>query len=105
VNAAWAGGIGAVPNLVACGAGKHGVAGMTRYAAIEYRSIGCKCDRPGPGAIMPDMVKRSLVRMSGQEGWEEAGSVFVSVNPMKRFGQLDEVATWLPSWYRTRPCS
>jgi NAD(P)-dependent dehydrogenase (short-subunit alcohol dehydrogenase family) len=30
--------------------------------------------------------------MGGEEGWEEAGSAFVSVNPMKWFGQPDEVA-------------
>ena len=40
---------------------------------------------------MTAMVEGSL-RQLGGENWEEAGKEFVSVNPMKRFGQPEEVA-------------
>lgn len=36
------------------------------------------------------MVEGSLKQMGG-ENWEEAGKEFVSVNPMKRFGEPEEV--------------
>jgi NAD(P)-dependent dehydrogenase (short-subunit alcohol dehydrogenase family) len=45
-----------------------------------------------PGAIMTDMVKGSLIQMAGEDGWEEAGEAFVSVNPKRRFGEPHEVA-------------
>jgi NAD(P)-dependent dehydrogenase (short-subunit alcohol dehydrogenase family) len=92
VNAASVGGIRAVPNLVAYVASKHAVAGMTKQAAIEYGEHGVRINAIAPGAIMTDMVRGSLIQIAGEDGWEEAGAAFVSVNPMKRFGQPEEVA-------------
>ena len=46
-----------------------------------------------PGAIMTDMIKGSLIKIAGEDGWEAFGQEFVSVNPMKRFGQPEEVAS------------
>jgi NAD(P)-dependent dehydrogenase (short-subunit alcohol dehydrogenase family) len=65
---------------------------MTRYAAIEYGQYGVNVNAVAPGAIMTDMVKGSLIQIAGEDGWEEAGEAYVSMNPMKRFGQPDEVA-------------
>ena len=93
VNAASVGGIRAVPNLIAYVASKHAVAGMTKQAAIEYGEFGVRVNAVAPGAILTDMIKGSLVQIAGEDGWEEAGAAFVSVNPMKRFGQPDEVAS------------
>lgn len=92
VNAASVGGIRAVPNQVAYGASKHAVAGMTKDAAIEYGQYGVNVNAIAPGAIMTDMIKGSLVQLAGEERWQEAGEEYVSVNPMKRFGQPHEVA-------------
>jgi NAD(P)-dependent dehydrogenase (short-subunit alcohol dehydrogenase family) len=92
VNAASVGGIRAVPNLVAYGATKHAVAGMTKHAAIEYGQYGVRVNAIAPGAIMTDMIKGSLIKIAGEDGWQEFGQEFVSVNPMKRFGQPGEVA-------------
>jgi NAD(P)-dependent dehydrogenase (short-subunit alcohol dehydrogenase family) len=93
VNAASVGGIRAVPNLVAYVASKHAVAGMTRQAAIEYGQYGVSVNAVAPGAIMTEMIRGSLIQIAGEDGWEQAGAEFVSVNPMRRFGQPDEVAT------------
>jgi NAD(P)-dependent dehydrogenase (short-subunit alcohol dehydrogenase family) len=87
VNAASVGGIRAVPNLVAY------VASKTKQAAIEYGEFGVRVNAVAPGAILTDMIKGSLVQIAGEDGWEEAGAAFVSVNPMKRFGQPAEVAS------------
>ena len=92
VNAASVGGIRAVPNLVAYGATKHAVAGMTKQAAIEYGQYGVRINAIAPGAIMTDMVKGSLIKIAGEDGWHEFGLQFVSVNPMRRFGRPGEVA-------------
>jgi NAD(P)-dependent dehydrogenase (short-subunit alcohol dehydrogenase family) len=92
VNAASVGGIRAVPNLVAYGATKHAVAGMTKQAAIEYGQHGVRINAIAPGAIMTDMVRGSLIKIAGEDGWEEFGQEFVSVNPMRRFGRPEEVA-------------
>jgi NAD(P)-dependent dehydrogenase (short-subunit alcohol dehydrogenase family) len=92
VNAASVGGIRAVPNLVAYGATKHAVAGMTKQAAIEYGQFGIRVNAIAPGAIMTDMIKGSLIKIAGEYGWQKFGQEFVSVNPMKRFGQPEEVA-------------
>jgi NAD(P)-dependent dehydrogenase (short-subunit alcohol dehydrogenase family) len=92
VNAASVGGIRAVPNLVAYGATKHAVAGMTKQAAIEYGQYGVRVNAIAPGAIMTDMIRGSLIKIAGEDGWQEFGQEFVSVNPMKRFGQPEEVA-------------
>jgi NAD(P)-dependent dehydrogenase (short-subunit alcohol dehydrogenase family) len=92
VNAASVGGIRAVPNLVAYGATKHAVAGMTKQAAIEYGQYGVRVNAIAPGAIMTEMIKGSLIKIAGEDGWQEFGQEFVSVNPMKRFGQPEEVA-------------
>ena len=92
VNAASVGGIRAVPNLVAYVASKHAVAGMTKQAAIEYGEFGVRVNAVAPGAILTDMIKGSLIQIAGEDGWEAAGAEFVSVNPMKRFGQPEEVA-------------
>jgi NAD(P)-dependent dehydrogenase (short-subunit alcohol dehydrogenase family) len=93
VNAASVGGIRAVPNLVAYVASKHAVAGMTKQAAIEYGEYGVRVNAVAPGAILTDMIKGSLIQIAGEDGWEEAGAAFVSINPMKRFGQPEEVAS------------
>jgi NAD(P)-dependent dehydrogenase (short-subunit alcohol dehydrogenase family) len=93
VNAASVGGIRAVPNLIAYVASKHAVTGMTRQAAVEYGQYGVSVNAVAPGAIMTDMIRGSLIQIAGEEGWEQAGAEFVSTNPMRRFGQPDEVAT------------
>src|SRR3954466_4893529 len=93
VNAASVGGIRAVPNLIAYVAAKHAVAGMTKQAAVEYGEFGVSINAVAPGAIMTEMIRGSLKQIGGEDGWEEAGAEFVSTNPMRRFGQPEEVAT------------
>jgi NAD(P)-dependent dehydrogenase (short-subunit alcohol dehydrogenase family) len=92
VNAASVGGIRAIPNLVAYVATKHAVAGMTKQAALEYGQYGVSVNAVAPGAIMTDMVRGSLIQIAGEDGWQEAGAAFVSVNPTRRFGEPHEVA-------------
>ena len=38
-----------------------------------------------------DMINGSVIKIAGEDGWEEFGREFVSVNPMRRFGRPVEV--------------
>ncbi|SDD30277.1 NAD(P)-dependent dehydrogenase, short-chain alcohol dehydrogenase family [Paenibacillus sp. CF095] len=90
VNASSVGGIRAVPNLVAYGASKHAVAGMTKDAAIEYAEHGISINAIAPGAILTDMVIGSFKQINPND-WESASKEFVKDNPAKRLGEPKEV--------------
>jgi NAD(P)-dependent dehydrogenase (short-subunit alcohol dehydrogenase family) len=92
LNCSSVGGIRGVGNQSGYAASKHGVIGLTRNSAIEYGEFGININAICPGAIMTAMVEGSLKQMAG-DNWEEAGKEFVSVNPMKRFGKTEEVAS------------
>jgi NAD(P)-dependent dehydrogenase (short-subunit alcohol dehydrogenase family) len=92
VNVASVGGIRGIPNQMAYVASKHAVVGMTKVAAIESAVDGVRVNAIAPGVIMTEMVKGAFIQIAGEEGWEEAGRGYVSVNPTQRFGQPSEVA-------------
>jgi NAD(P)-dependent dehydrogenase (short-subunit alcohol dehydrogenase family) len=92
VNVASVGGIRGVPNQLAYVASKHAVVGMTKVAAIECGVHGVRVNAIAPGVIMTEMVKGAFIQIGGEDGWEEAGRDYVSVNPMQRFGEPAEVA-------------
>ena len=92
LNSASVGGIRGVGNQSGYSASKHGVVGLTRNSAVEYGQYGITINAIAPGAIMTAMVEASLKQMD-PENWEEAGMQFVSVNPFKRFGKPEEVAS------------
>ena len=91
VNTASVGGIRGVGNQAGYAAAKHGVVGLTRNAAVEYGKLGISINAIAPGAIMTAMVEGSLKQMD-PDNWEEIGRQIVSVNPMQRFGKVEEVA-------------
>lgn len=91
VNCASVGGIRGVGNQSGYSASKHGVVGLTKNSAIEYGQYGVNINAVAPGAIMTDMVRESLKQMD-PENPEKAGEEFVSVNPMRRFGKVEELA-------------
>lgn len=92
VNTASVGGTRGVGNQSGYAASKHGVVGLTRNSAVEYGEYGITINAIAPGAIMTPMVEASL-RQLDPDNPEEAGKQFVSVNPMKRFGKPEEVAS------------
>ena len=91
VNTASVGGIRGIGNQSGYAAAKHGVVGLTRNSAVEYGQFGISINAIAPGAIMTAMVEGSLKQID-PDNWEEVGRQFVSVNPMQRFGQVEEVA-------------
>jgi NAD(P)-dependent dehydrogenase (short-subunit alcohol dehydrogenase family) len=94
VNVASTLGLRGSPFAPAYSAGKHGVLGLTRTAAIEYASGGIRVNAVCPGAIDTPMMEETFERFPG---FRESLLGFV---PMGRMGQPAEVAAaiaWLSS--------
>jgi NAD(P)-dependent dehydrogenase (short-subunit alcohol dehydrogenase family) len=72
---------------------KHGVAGVTQNAAIEYGPQGIRVNAVAPGFIKTPMI-------SALEQDEETYNMLVSMHPIGRLGRPEEVAQliiWLSS--------
>lgn len=94
VNVSSTLGVRGSPMASAYSAGKHGVVGLTRTAAIEYAPAGIRVNAVCPGAIDTPMMDETFERFPG---FREALLGFV---PMGRMGRPDEVAAaiaWLCS--------
>lgn len=73
-------------------AAKHGVIGLTETAALEYADQKIRINSIGPGYVLTPLVKNSLDK--------EALDGLVSLHPMGRLGEPEEVAElalWLNS--------
>ena len=64
-------------------AAKHGVVGLTKTAALEYANLGIRVNSVGPGFIETPLL-------SGADA--AAHEFLVSLHPLGRLGQADEVA-------------
>ena len=97
VNTASVAGLYATPKLVAYGASKHAVIGMTRTAAIENarRGITVNAVCPGPQASrMMDSIESQVA----PEDPAAAHAAYAATVPMGRYGDPAEVAqvtAWL----------
>lgn len=75
-------------------ASKHGVAGLTRAAALDYATQGIRVNAISPGYIRTPMVESVLAQKPGLEDW------MVERTPLGRIGSPEEigrVAVWLCS--------
>jgi NAD(P)-dependent dehydrogenase (short-subunit alcohol dehydrogenase family) len=64
-------------------AAKHGVVGLTKTAALEYANLGIRVNSVGPG-----FIETPLLSGAGAEAHE----ILVTLHPVGRLGQADEVA-------------
>lgn len=74
-------------------AAKHGVVGLTRTAAIEYAPQGIRINAVGPAFIRTPLIAEL-------EGDPDAHQMLLSLHPMGRLGEPEEVAElviWLSS--------
>ena len=91
VNMASIAGIQATANLASYVAGKAGIIGLTRVAALDYADRGVRVNVVAPGPILTHHL---------QAAGEEAQRLAGLSTPMRRVGQADEVAAtvvWLCS--------
>ena len=94
VNTSSVAGLVGFLNLPAYVATKHGVAGLTRTAALEYAEQGIRVNAVCPGVINTPMIDRIVA------GDAEAEAQFTALEPVGRMGSPAEVAqavVWLCS--------
>jgi NAD(P)-dependent dehydrogenase (short-subunit alcohol dehydrogenase family) len=83
----------AFANSPAYVASKHAVIGLTRNVAVEYAKQGIRANAVGPGFIRTPLIEEL-------EQNEEAYNMLVSLHPVGRLGEPEEVAelvVWLSS--------
>jgi len=94
VNTSSVAGLVGFQGLPAYVASKHGVAGLTKTAALEYAKSGIRVNAVCPGVINTPMGERLF---SGQPHWGEAVQ---AMEPVARMGKPEEIAeavVWLCS--------
>jgi NAD(P)-dependent dehydrogenase (short-subunit alcohol dehydrogenase family) len=92
VNISSVGGVNGSALGVAYHASKHGVIGITRAAAVEYGGRGLRVNAVAPGSFHTDLSHRLFP--------ETMHDFVAAASPMKRWGELDEIASavvWLCS--------
>jgi NAD(P)-dependent dehydrogenase (short-subunit alcohol dehydrogenase family) len=91
VNMASLAGLNGIANLAAYVAGKAGIIGLTKVAALDYADRGIRVNVVAPGPILTHHLEKAGI---------EAQRQAAASTPMRRIGRADEVATtvlWLCS--------
>jgi len=94
VNTSSIWGLVGAPGASAYVASKHGVAGLTKAAALEYAQQGIRINAVNPGAIRTPMTDRFLAASPENE------PLLTALHPIGRIGMPEEVAEavlWLCS--------
>ncbi len=94
VNTASVAGLVGFPNMAAYVASKHGVAGLSKTAALEYAKSGVRVNAVCPGVIRTPMVERVI----GND--PEVEKDMTAMEPIGRLGTPEEIAeavVWLCS--------
>jgi NAD(P)-dependent dehydrogenase (short-subunit alcohol dehydrogenase family) len=91
VNTASTAGLRATPNLVAYGASKHAVVGMTRSAAVEFAPQRVRVNAVCPSPIETRMM-RALERGMNPDEPDAVKARLAGRVPMGRYGEPEEVA-------------
>jgi NAD(P)-dependent dehydrogenase (short-subunit alcohol dehydrogenase family) len=86
VNTASAAGLIGLPGGTAYVATKHGVAGLTKSAALEYAKSGIRINAVCPGFIRTAMVERTI------DGGMISEEAMIAAEPIGRIGKPEEIA-------------
>ena len=92
INSASGAGLIGTPELVAYGASKHAVIGITKTAAIELASDNIRVNAVCPGGIDTRMVE-SIAAGKFPSNVEAFKKGYEERNPMSRYGTPEEVAS------------
>jgi len=87
-------GLVGLPGYAAYAASKHGVAGLTKTAALEYAPAGIRVNAVCPGATRTPLLDRMIGGKAEVEAW------LLSKEPIGRLGtpeEIAEAAIWLCS--------
>lgn len=91
INTASVAGLSGTPNLVAYGASKHAVVGMTKTAAIEFAPAGIRVNAVCPAPIETRMM-RSIEAGAMPDDPESMKKAVTETLPLGRYGEPEEVA-------------
>lgn len=91
VNTASVAGLSATPSIVAYGASKHAVVGITKSAAMELATDKIRVNAVCPSPIETRMM-RSLERGMNPDDPEAVHQMIAAGMPMQRYGEPEEVA-------------
>ena len=91
VNTASTAGLGGTPSIIAYGASKHAVVGMTKSAAMEFGRDNIRVNAVCPSPIETRMM-RSLERGMNPDDPEAAHKLMAANIPLGRYGEPREVA-------------
>lgn len=91
VNTASTAGLGGTPNIIAYGASKHAVVGMTKSAAMEFGRDKIRVNAVCPSPIETRMM-RSLERGMNPDDPQAAHDTIAANIPLGRYGEPAEVA-------------
>ena len=91
INTASGAGLMATPSMVAYGASKHAVIGMTKTASIELAPAGIRVNAVCPGVINTRMM-RSIEEQTIPENPEEYVKAVSERTPLGRYGEPEEIA-------------
>ncbi|MCP3856133.1 MAG: SDR family oxidoreductase [Actinomycetia bacterium] len=91
VNTASIAGLTGTPGLVAYGASKHAVVGMTKTAALELAPAGIRVNAVCPSPIETRMMRSIEARISPDDP-EAAKKITTKQLPLGRYGEPEEVA-------------
>jgi 3alpha(or 20beta)-hydroxysteroid dehydrogenase len=91
VNTASVAGLSGTPTIIAYGASKHAVVGLTKSAAIEFAPDGIRTNAVCPSPIETRMM-RSLERGMNADHPDAVKQQIASNIPMGRYGEPSEVA-------------
>jgi NAD(P)-dependent dehydrogenase (short-subunit alcohol dehydrogenase family) len=94
VNTASVAGLVGLPGFSAYVAAKHGVAGLTKTAALEYAKAGIRVNAVCPGAIRTPMFERGA---RDNPGIEEQAVAAEPVGRMAEPAEVGEAVAWLCS--------
>jgi NAD(P)-dependent dehydrogenase (short-subunit alcohol dehydrogenase family) len=91
VNTASVAGLAGTPTIIAYGASKHAVIGMTKSAALEFGGDNIRVNAICPSPIETRMM-RSLERGMSPDHPDDVKKMMASNIPLGRYGEPDEVA-------------
>ena len=91
VNVSSVAGLGGTPGLIAYGASKHAVIGMTKSAAIELAPLKVRVNAVCPAPIETAMM-RSIEKQSVPDDPQSVHDRLTETIPLGRYGEADEVA-------------
>ncbi len=91
VNTASVAGLSGTPGIIAYGASKHAVVGMTKSAAIELAPQGIRVNAVCPAPIETQMMRSLEKGISGDDP-QAVHDRLAAALPLGRYGEADEVA-------------